>query len=307
MLFYCAADCRPECEHGHYREGKKKPTMDSSLQFRWLGVAGIELRANGRTLVLDPFLSRPPLSRFLFGRVTSNRPLVGRTLPSCDYILVSHSHWDHMMDVPGVARNTGALAFGSPNTCRLLSLLGVPREQIRLIRAGDRLSLGGFAVDVLPADHGFIAPTLASGPLLPDLRPPLRIRDYRMDVCFSFLVEVQGHRLLLLPGERVRADIVFPVPVRRRAAYYVSMMQEVQPSVVVPVHWDNPFSPLPPATAAHEFTRPGGMSLKWFKGLVKQTAPRTRFLVPELFKPYGIAELCRAASLRGESGSYQSP
>jgi L-ascorbate metabolism protein UlaG (beta-lactamase superfamily) len=266
--------------------------MDERVAFRWLGVAGIELSAGGRTLVVDPYLSRAPVGRFLFGRVTPDGRLVREKLHSCDYVLVSHSHFDHIMDVPEVVRHTGAVAFGSPNTCGLLQLLGVPPEQIRPVSEGDSLILDTFKVDVLPADHGFVPPTLGPGRLAPSLRPPLRLRDYRMDKCFSFLIEVGGYRLLLLPGGSAlaRAHLLFVVPVKRSRAYYERMLREVDPEVLVPVHWDNMFRSL--STTSREFTRPGGMSLKWFRRLVRQTAPRTRFLIPEIFEWYDISRLC---------------
>jgi hypothetical protein len=36
-------------------------------EMRWLGVAGIELRANEQVLVIDPFVSRPPLATDVVG------------------------------------------------------------------------------------------------------------------------------------------------------------------------------------------------------------------------------------------------
>jgi L-ascorbate metabolism protein UlaG (beta-lactamase superfamily) len=263
--------------------------MDNRVYFRWMGVASLEITANGKTLAVDPFFSRPPVQNFVFGRVAPNSRLVRKHLPACDYVLVSHSHWDHMMDVPEVARNTGAIAFGSPNTCHLLALLGVPKNQIRLIREGDRLDLDGFVVEVLPAEHGFAPITLGPGPLPPNLRPPLRIRDYKMDHCFCFVVHVAGYRLLALPGDTARADLMFVVPTRRGPARYTAMLNEVQPSVVVPVHWDNLFRPL--YAASREYTPPGGMTLAWFENFIRETSPETRFLVPEPFRAYDLAEL----------------
>jgi len=70
------------------------------------------------------------------------------------------------------------------------------------------------------------------------------------------------------------------------------MLREVQPSVVVPVHWDNLFRPL--AHASREFTTPGAMTLAWFEGFVRRTAPGTRFLVPEPLHSYDLAELVSA-------------
>jgi L-ascorbate metabolism protein UlaG (beta-lactamase superfamily) len=265
--------------------------MGAGITFRWLGVAGLAITAGGRTLAVDPFVTRPPFARFLFGRVTPNPRLVRAALPVCDYVLVSHAHWDHMMDVPEVAHQTGALACGSPNTCRLLALLGVLGTQIRPLAAGDRFALDGFRITVLPADHGFTAPTLGPGPLAGNLRPPLRLRDYRMDYCFSFLIEVAGYRLLILPGAqaRARADVLFIVPTRRGPAYYAALLRQVQPAVVVPVHWDNLFRPL--STAGREFTRPGGMTLAWLRNFVHQTAPSTRVLIPEIARPYDLDSL----------------
>jgi len=33
--------------------------MDQAVWFRWLGVAGIEVRVNEQILAIDPFLTRP--------------------------------------------------------------------------------------------------------------------------------------------------------------------------------------------------------------------------------------------------------
>ena len=50
--------------------------MEASVWFRWLGVAGIELKVNGEILLIDPFFTRPPAWRMWFGRVSANHKLV---------------------------------------------------------------------------------------------------------------------------------------------------------------------------------------------------------------------------------------
>ncbi|MHB0870884.1 MAG: MBL fold metallo-hydrolase, partial [Chloroflexota bacterium] len=104
--------------------------MEGSIRLRWLGTAGIELSTDQEVLAVDPFFTRPPFRRIWFGRVFPDRRLVAAKLPRCNYVLVTHSHWDHLMDVPEVVLNTGATALGSPNSCRLLTLLGVPEDRI---------------------------------------------------------------------------------------------------------------------------------------------------------------------------------
>lgn len=252
-------------------------------------MAGVAITAHGETLAIDPFFTRPSYSRFLFGRPLPDPLLAARLLPHCDYVFVSHAHWDHVMDVPVVAHVTGAVAHGSPNTCRLLEIHHVPDRQIRLVEAGDHLTLGPFKVDVLQGDHGWVPVLPSAGELASDLRPPLRLREYRMDSCFSFLVEVAGYRFLMQPGPPVPADLLFVVPAMLGAAYYADLLQSVRPAVVVPIHWDNLFHPLshplretPPLT---------GMRLTQFRSLVARLAPWARFLVPEFARTYRVSEL----------------
>ena len=82
-------------------------------QMRWLGVAGIELRATEQVLVIDPFVTRPPFRRMWFGRIRSDSALAAASVPQGDFVLVTHAHWDHVMDVPAIIKQTGATAYGS--------------------------------------------------------------------------------------------------------------------------------------------------------------------------------------------------
>lgn len=205
--------------------------MEASIALRWLGVAGIELRAGDDTLLIDPFLTRFPFWRMWFGRVRPGVRRIAKMIPRADFVLVTHPHWDHLMDVPELARNAGATALGSANVCRLLAALHVPAEQIREIDAGDDLSLGRFRVDVLAAEHGTVlGRPIFSRPLPANLESPLRARDYRMDRCFSFLIQAAGHRLLdwssQRPGSAALADVLFVAP-HQTQGYYDTLLRDV--------------------------------------------------------------------------------
>src|SRR5258706_2102773 len=113
--------------------------MDTTVGMRWLGVAGIELSVDGRTLLIDPFVSRPPARRLWAGRVAPDGALVAEKVPQGDVVLVTHAHWDHIMDVPEVARRTGAAVYGSPNARALLQALPGPPAQVHPPPAGEAL------------------------------------------------------------------------------------------------------------------------------------------------------------------------
>ncbi len=269
-------------------------------EMRWLGVAGIELRANGQILVIDPFVTRPPMRRMWWGHVRSEAKLTAKTVPRADFVLVTHAHWDHVMDVPAVIEQTGATTYGSRNTCRLLSLLGVEKELIREITVGVQLTPGRFQVEVLQAVHGLVlGRPFATGSIAPNLQPPLRMRDYRMDSCFSFLIEVDGLRLLDWSSERVdaapRADVLFVKPLRE-LAYYETLLGFVRPRVIIPIHWDDFMRPLsqpirpmlkPPRLAFPPFVR---VDLNAFSMMIKRIVLRIKVFLPEIFNLYELSE-----------------
>jgi L-ascorbate metabolism protein UlaG (beta-lactamase superfamily) len=273
--------------------------MNCAVSFRWLGVAGLELEARGQVLMVDPFFTRPPAWRLGFGRVEPDHALIAEKVARCDYILVTHAHWDHLMDVPDVAHRTGALVLGSPNTCQLLAACGLPSEQIRKIAVGEDLALGSFSVEVLAAEHARL-PGLAPGPLPADLRPPLRLRDYRMDVYFSFAIHAGGWRWLdwcgVRPGPATPAEVLF-VPAEEGPAHYEMLLGAVRPRIVVPVHWDDFTRPLTrpirpffnmPRWAWPPLQR---IDLAHFRDMIERLAPEARVLVPEIFRVYDLHAL----------------
>jgi len=266
--------------------------MNATLSFRWLGVAGIELRLGERVLLIDPFLTRPPLRYLRFGRPAPDVARISRHIPNCDYILVSHAHYDHLMDVPVLLhQNPQAIACGSPNTCRLLEVAGVPQNQRRLIAVGERLVLPPFKVSVLHGEHVRLPPGFRFAGSLPEiLRYPLRLSDYRMDECFAFFLEADGYRILY--GEAPQpADVLFAAPLR----FSVETLKIIQPRLIVPIHWDRFFRPLDkpvrPLPGLPRYVN----SLKRFKRMVETTLPGVRIWLPRLFEDYQLSSLLSTA------------
>lgn len=262
--------------------------MSDHLSFRWLGVAGIELTLNERALLIDPFLTRPPLRYLRFGRPMPDMERIARHVPRCDYILVSHAHYDHLMDVPVLLRqNPKATAFGSPNACRVLEIADIPEHQRRIVGVNDRLDLAPFTVRVLRGKHVSLPPGLRfTGRLSKRLHYPLRLSDYRMDECFAFFLEVDGYHLLY--GEAPQpADILFAAPMRLS----LETLKTIQPRLIIPIHWDHFFRPPDPPL------RPLPNLLRYtnhpetFQRRVETALPGIRVLFPHIFKRYELSSL----------------
>lgn len=67
-----------------------------SVAVRWLGINALEFRHSRGSFMIDPYVSRNPVQLTVSDEV--DRYLHG----PADFILMTHSHWDHLPDVPRV-------------------------------------------------------------------------------------------------------------------------------------------------------------------------------------------------------------
>jgi hypothetical protein len=265
---------------------------------KWLGAAGIELKMDDQILLVDPYFTRIPLQHTIFGRVSPNRDLVAQLVPCCNFVLVTHCHFDHFMDVPEILLNTQAECIGSPNTCQLLHFFQIPNSQYREVHGGEQHQLGNFRVEVNKSKHIHI-PGGLPGNLNADLEPPLQARQYRMDQMFSFRICMGETSIVTDPGLYAAgkpSNILLTTPYLHRQQYE-QMLGEIKPATVILTHWDDFFRPL------NKSLRPNlclprlaipmrfRVDLIQLKEMILKISPAARVLVPELFKSYPIEEL----------------
>jgi len=67
------------------------------MKITYLGHAGLSITVAGKYLIVDPFISANELAKNI--DINSLK---------ADYILVTHAHQDHILDVETIAKNTGA-------------------------------------------------------------------------------------------------------------------------------------------------------------------------------------------------------
>jgi L-ascorbate metabolism protein UlaG (beta-lactamase superfamily) len=122
-------------------------TPASTARLDWLGCATFRLRtAEGLTIFLDAYLDRVPhaaQSGFGIDDVTE-----------AEWILVGHSHFDHLFGAERIAARTGATVVGSYESVRVLAAAGVPEEQMIPVSGGEHIVLdAATSVRVLPGLH----------------------------------------------------------------------------------------------------------------------------------------------------------
>jgi len=113
----------------------------------WFGCSTYRLAAGEITIFLDAYIDRVPGAEGPPGASAAS-------ISVCDWILVGHSHIDHLWGAEIIAANTGATIIGSYETRRIMSAAGVPDEQLIAVSGGERIPLGdGVQVSVYPMLH----------------------------------------------------------------------------------------------------------------------------------------------------------
>jgi len=120
-----------------------KTTLD------WYGCATFRLTTAGLRIFLDAYIDRASNAQ--------GTGLRADDVDACDWILVGHSHFDHLYGAERIAANTGARIVGSYETVRVMEQAGVPLEQMICVAGGETIDLGhGVRASVYPSQHSCV-------------------------------------------------------------------------------------------------------------------------------------------------------
>jgi L-ascorbate metabolism protein UlaG (beta-lactamase superfamily) len=234
--------------------------LPAGLELEWLGVSGYQMSFEGQTLFIDPYLSRVP-----FGDILRRRP----TLPDpaaldrfvhapgeVAGVLVGHTHFDHAVDAPAIARRFGCSAYGSDSLVTLMGLHGLADRAVS-VEPYRTYELGPFEVSFTPSVHSKLLLGLAvpyDGDLTCEHLDALTPGAYRCGQVWGISIGVAGIRFyhqgsanLIDEAVREREVDVFLAGVAGRnftEDYWRRIIPRLDPKVVVPTHYDNFFRPL---------------------------------------------------------------
>lgn len=232
------------------------------VRVTFLGVTSLLIEDGQTCLLTDGFFSRPSLAHVALGRLAPQPERIARGLARAgiqrlDALLVGHSHYDHALDAPEVARRTGALLVGSASTANLARGWSLPDSRWLVAQPGEVLRFGAFRVRLLPSAH--VQPNAAAGEIARPLALPARGWELKDGGCFTIHVEHPGGSLLVqtsagfIPGalDEVRADAAFLAlgmlgshSESYRRAYFDALAGVTGARVVYPLHHDDFFRPL---------------------------------------------------------------
>ncbi|WP_372752414.1 MBL fold metallo-hydrolase [Mariniflexile sp.] len=276
--------------------------QNNPLKLKYLGAAGWEMTDGNVTILVDPYISRyklgngPGTSKEDTRRsyedddfYESDTVAINKIITKADYILVHHSHLDHLADVPYIAKKTGAKVIATETSCNILRSYGIPEKQLYTVKGGEDYQFEKFSVRIVPSIHSALGgkhyfESETHNEILP---LPLKLKDFVEGGSLMFLVRFNSHKVLTAGSmnylekevEGLRPDIIIPgVNLSRLEIYnYTERLLKATgfPKIVIPTHWDN-------------FRMPYGFSqedaiekkVKPFIEEVKAASPNSKVIVP---------------------------
>jgi L-ascorbate metabolism protein UlaG (beta-lactamase superfamily) len=256
----------------------------------WLGSAAHVITTARTTVLFDPYVSRHSLSRVATRRLAPDDGAIARWIPSkVDAILCGHSHFDHLLDAPRIAKTTGAKLVGSRTTCAFARAEGVAESQLVEVPAhGAHITIGDVDVRFVPSLHGRIALGRVpfEGEVSSPPRLPARAWQYKMGGAFGLVLDAAGVRIYhngsadLIDAELdgIHADVLIAGLAGRQATrdYLKRLINALTPRVIIPTHHDAFFAPL--EDGLHLLP---GIDLEGFVDETRMHAPRARVVLPD--------------------------
>jgi L-ascorbate metabolism protein UlaG (beta-lactamase superfamily) len=238
----------------------RPPALPAGLELEWLGVSGYRLTYERQTLFIDPYLSRVPFRDLVLRRQALPDPTAlerfikapGETVG----VLVGHTHFDHAVDAPALARRFGCKAYGSRSLVNLMALHGLAAQTVE-VEPYRVYEMGPFEVSFTPSVHSKLLLGLAipyDGELSCEHLDSLSPGAYRCGQVWGITIAVAGVRFyhqgsanLVDEALREREVDFFLAGVAGRSftdRYWQRILTRLQPRAVIPTHYDNFFRPL---------------------------------------------------------------
>lgn len=231
--------------------------LPRGLTLTWLGTAGFRLAFQDTVLWIDPYVTRLSLGELVRRKVIPpSESAIDAWIDRADAVLVGHTHFDHALDVPAIARRFGCPVYGSTSLRNLMGLHGLAERAV-VVEPHQPYDIGPFRVRFVPSVHSKLQLGLGipySGELTCEHLDGLTPQAYRCGQVWGLLVEVAGFRIYHQGSADLLEDEIKDRGVdlflcgasgRRFTPRYVErIVRALDPKLIVPTHYDDFFRPL---------------------------------------------------------------
>ena len=274
------------------------PAVHPQVTLTYLGVAGWKIESEGHVVLVDPYVSRLSPAMIDGATVAPDDAAIAKYTPThADVILVSHSHFDHVLDVPAIANRSAAQIIGSESTANLARASSVAAAQIITVKGGEDFQFDGFSVRAIPSLHSALDDkhTFSGSSLIDaNVKLPMAASGYLEGGTFAYLVRIGGKQILILGTanfierelDGIHPDVAIVATGLRDELYdYSCRLMRVlgNPPLVIANHfdaWKEPYGDKQMAISADALA-----DLNEFPSEIHTCSPKTRVEIPQHGQP----------------------
>jgi len=241
--------------------GERAPS--NAVRVTYLGVNGFQFETSGHVLLVDPYFTRVGLSSAALNQpIQSDANRVGEGLrhvhPRADALLVTHAHFDHLLDAPEIMRRTYARLVAGPTEIRLVESFGISPNKCQIVIQGRVRKIGPWTIRAFAAQHdrlfGKVPFDRCPPPPREREKPPVKASDWCVGEPLAFVIEAAGKRIYIdsggVPGAppdpRIKdVDLaILGVALPDSRERFGEAVRQLRPRYILPSHQDDMFAPV---------------------------------------------------------------
>jgi L-ascorbate metabolism protein UlaG (beta-lactamase superfamily) len=264
------------------------------IQVTWTGAAGLRFDRDDRTILIEPYHTRVGILKSAVGPIVPDREAINAALPASkkiSAIIVSHTHFDHALDVPLLATRCDGKIVGSHSLETLMALGGLP-GRTTVCAGGETVPLARKAsVTMVRSAHGLVA--MGKVPFAGEIRPsntlPMKAGGYRVGSVFAPKLVFQERTCLHIGSANFIAseleghlcDVLFLcVPGWKKIKGYPEQVIDLtRPETIVLIHYDDFSTPHVKGAATKRLPF---VDLEGMVRAIRAHAPGINLIVPEV-------------------------
>lgn len=134
----------------------KRQFAKEKLYFSWLGHSSVFLCVQGQNVLIDPVFSKftSPVS-FAGPRRFPGKPPKAEDFPKIDFVLITHSHYDHLDKTTLLSLDAQVGRYIVPEGVKsVLQRFGIKPDKITELSWYESFTKCGLAITLVPSQHG---------------------------------------------------------------------------------------------------------------------------------------------------------
>lgn len=267
----------------------------AEVSMRWFGVASFVLEDSQTRIFFDPMFTRAGVGNWLgLFELRSDEELVKKmlqetNLPKIDAVFASHSHYDHVIDAPMIAKHAGALFYVDASSEIIAKAYQDSSIKTLKITNLQKVKIGNFTITPILRAHSKIKSLgnfeFQPGPVHADFN--FNFWDYKVGDTWFYLIEHPEGSILADQGSNPFLERIKPFTSKIDALIQGVANREsddsilkgyaavLKPKIFVPSHFDNFFLAGPKAD-----TRLPGVQLEELLDKLQKAYPEMSVVTP---------------------------